>query len=48
MNPDNVLKRGYSITLINGKVLKKVDEVVEGDVNKILKELESAEGLDTD
>lgn len=32
MNPVNVLKRGYSITFMNGKVLKSVDDVREGDL----------------
>lgn len=32
MNPVNVLKRGYSITFMNGKVLKSVDDVKEGDL----------------
>ena len=32
MNPVNVLKRGYSITFMNGKVLKSVDDAREGDL----------------
>ena len=32
MNPENVLKRGYSITYMNGKVLKSVNDVREGDL----------------
>lgn len=31
MNPINVLKRGYSITTIKGKVIKNLDEVKSGD-----------------
>ena len=31
MNPENVLKRGYSITRLNGKAIKSIDEVGEGD-----------------
>jgi exodeoxyribonuclease VII large subunit len=30
LNPLNILKRGYSITLIDGKVLKTVEDVHEG------------------
>jgi len=32
MSPKNVMKRGYSITLLNGKAAKNVDDVQEGDV----------------
>ena len=31
MSPENVLRRGYSITTINGKVLQKVESVNAGD-----------------
>lgn len=31
MSPQNVLKRGYSITLINGKTIKNIDQVKTGD-----------------
>jgi exodeoxyribonuclease VII large subunit len=31
MSPENVLRRGYSITMINGKVLQKVEGVNAGD-----------------
>lgn len=31
MDPKNVLKRGYSITLLNGKAVRIFDEVKEGD-----------------
>jgi len=34
MKPVNVLKRGYSITSINGKVVQKVDDVKKGDLLK--------------
>ena len=36
MNPVNVLNRGYSITLINGKALKSVDDVQEGTILKTI------------
>jgi exodeoxyribonuclease VII large subunit len=36
MNPVNVLRRGYSITLINGKVLQKIDDVKKGDSLKTM------------
>ncbi|MBV6340304.1 exodeoxyribonuclease VII large subunit [Candidatus Magnetobacterium casense] len=32
LNPENILKRGYSITSVNGKVLKSADAVKTGDV----------------
>lgn len=31
LDPANILKRGYSITLKNGKPLKTIDDVAEGD-----------------
>jgi exodeoxyribonuclease VII large subunit len=31
MSPENVLKRGYSITLLNGKPVVNTAQVVEGD-----------------
>ncbi len=31
MNPENVLKRGYSITMFKGKAVKHFDKVKEGD-----------------
>jgi exodeoxyribonuclease VII large subunit len=31
MDPENVLKRGYSITLLNGKAVRSYEEVKEGD-----------------
>lgn len=31
LDPRNVLKRGYSITLFNGKALSKVEQIEEGD-----------------
>jgi len=34
MDPANVLKRGYSITLVNGKVIKSVNDVEEGAILK--------------
>ncbi len=32
MSPENVLKRGYSITLLNGKSVKNAEEVKTGDI----------------
>ena len=32
MSPENVLKRGYSITLLNGKSVKNADEVKAGEI----------------
>ncbi len=32
MSPENVLKRGYSITLLNGKSVKNAKEVKKGDI----------------
>ena len=31
MSPENVLKRGYSITLLNGRAIKSSEEVQPGD-----------------
>ena len=31
MSPTNVLKRGYSITLLKGKAIRNFDKVKEGD-----------------
>jgi exodeoxyribonuclease VII large subunit len=31
LHPDNILKRGYSITLKNGKAIRSADEVSEGE-----------------
>ena len=36
LDPQNVLKRGYSITLANGKAVKSVDDVQPGDLIKTL------------
>jgi exodeoxyribonuclease VII large subunit len=32
LNPENVLKRGYSITSLNGRIVKEAKEVTEGDL----------------
>jgi exodeoxyribonuclease VII large subunit len=32
MSPENVLKRGYSITLLNGKSVKNAEAVKTGDI----------------
>jgi exodeoxyribonuclease VII large subunit len=34
LDPANVLKRGYSITTLNGKILKNASEAKEGDILK--------------
>lgn len=31
LSPENVLKRGYSITLVNGKALRNANEIEQGD-----------------
>ena len=31
LSPENVLKRGYSITLLNGKAVKSIDDITKGD-----------------
>jgi exodeoxyribonuclease VII large subunit len=36
MNPVNVLNRGYSITMVNEKVLKTVDDIKEGVILKTI------------
>lgn len=36
MNPKNVLKRGFSITTINGQTVNKINSVKEGDAIKTL------------
>jgi exodeoxyribonuclease VII large subunit len=36
LNPVNVLNRGYSITMVDGKVLKTVGEVMEGSILKTI------------
>ncbi|MDD5584077.1 MAG: exodeoxyribonuclease VII large subunit [Candidatus Omnitrophica bacterium] len=36
LNPKNVLKRGYSVTLKEGKALKSIDNIKEGDIIKTL------------
>ena len=36
MNPVNVLNRGYSITMVNGRVLKTVEGAREGDLLKTI------------
>ena len=38
VDPINVLKRGYSITTINGKVVRKADDLNEGDLIETLTE----------
>ena len=49
MNPENVLKRGYSITIFNGKSIGIVSDVKKGDTietivfdGKILSTVESS------
>ncbi|MEI6681748.1 MAG: exodeoxyribonuclease VII large subunit [Bacteroidota bacterium] len=36
LDPANVLKRGYSITMVNGKVIKSVSDVEEGAILKTM------------
>ena len=36
MSPDNVLKRGYSITILNGKAVTNFQHVKKGDVIKTI------------
>lgn len=50
MSPEKVLKRGYSITLVNGKAVKQFNEVKKGDIIKtvlskgrILSEIQSTQ-----
>ena len=31
VDPQNILKRGYSLTLLNGKIVKSVNQIKEGD-----------------
>ncbi|MBA4410364.1 MAG: exodeoxyribonuclease VII large subunit [Odoribacter sp.] len=31
VDPNNILKRGYSLTMINGKIIKSVKQIAEGD-----------------
>ena len=35
VDPQNILKRGYSLTMMNGKILKSVQLVKEGDLLEI-------------
>jgi exodeoxyribonuclease VII large subunit len=32
VDPQNILKRGYSLTMLNGKIIKSVQQVNEGDL----------------
>jgi exodeoxyribonuclease VII large subunit len=32
VDPQNILKRGYSLTILNGKILKSVEQVKTGDI----------------
>ncbi|HZL11369.1 MAG TPA: exodeoxyribonuclease VII large subunit [Prolixibacteraceae bacterium] len=32
VDPQNIIKRGYSLTMINGKIVKSVSQVTEGDL----------------
>ena len=36
LNPMNVLNRGYSITMVDGEILKTVDSVREGAIVKTI------------
>jgi len=51
LDPVNILKRGYSITLHNGKVIKSVEGLNQGDtittrlyLGEIISSVESVEG----
>jgi exodeoxyribonuclease VII large subunit len=53
LSPENILKRGYSITYLNGKVLKDSKDVTIGDKleiklykGKILSEVQKKEDKD--
>ena len=32
VDPQNILKRGYSLTMMNGKIVKSVNQLKEGDL----------------
>ena len=32
VDPQNILKRGYSLTMLNGKIVKSVKQLKEGDL----------------
>jgi len=32
LNPENILRRGFSITSINGKILKNIEEIKNDDM----------------
>ena len=32
LNPENILSKGYSVTLVNGKILKSINDVKPGDL----------------
>jgi exodeoxyribonuclease VII large subunit len=32
VDPQNILKRGYSLTMLNGKIVKSVKQIVNGDI----------------
>ena len=36
MDPENVLKRGYSITLLNGRALKSIEQANPGEIVETL------------
>jgi len=38
LNPDNILKRGYSITYLNGEVVKEISKIKKNDevITKLL------------
>ncbi len=47
VSPDNILKKGYSLTLKNGKVIRNVGELYRGDRISILMQNGSAEAIIT-
>ncbi|MGH2642983.1 MAG: exodeoxyribonuclease VII large subunit, partial [Chitinophagaceae bacterium] len=55
MSPEKVLQRGYSITLLNGKAIKQVEEVKTGDIintlfsnGQILSKIQSTQKIKED
>ena len=36
MSPENVLKRGFSITILNGKAVTSIQEIKQGEIIKTI------------
>lgn len=32
LNPENILKKGYSLTLVDGKIVKSINSVKKGNI----------------